>query len=111
MRRDGQRIELTAKEYAVLEYLLSSPGRVFSRTMIIEHVWDQSFEGLTNIVTGALIRFDREMKINREADKHEALVLEDKRDHFQTVLRDTGVVEKGIAPSTPAPDHSRSAGR
>ncbi|HEY6452610.1 MAG TPA: response regulator transcription factor [Steroidobacteraceae bacterium] len=50
VHRDGQRIELTAKEYAVLEYLLSSPGRVFSRTMILEHVWDQSFEGVTNIV-------------------------------------------------------------
>jgi two-component system copper resistance phosphate regulon response regulator CusR len=50
VRRDGQRIELTAKEYAVLQYLLSSPGRVFSRTMILEHVWDQSFEGVTNIV-------------------------------------------------------------
>jgi len=50
VRRDGQRIELTAKEYAVLEYLLTSPGRVFSRTMILEHVWDQSFEGVTNIV-------------------------------------------------------------
>jgi DNA-binding response OmpR family regulator len=50
VRRDGQRIELTVKEYGVLEYLLSSPGRVFSRTMILEHVWDQSFEGVTNIV-------------------------------------------------------------
>jgi DNA-binding response OmpR family regulator len=50
VRRDGQCIELTAKEYALLEYLLSSPGRVFSRTMILEHVWDQSFEGVTNIV-------------------------------------------------------------
>jgi two-component system copper resistance phosphate regulon response regulator CusR len=50
VRRDGQRIELTTKEYGVLEYLLSSPGRVFSRTMILEHVWDQSFEGVTNIV-------------------------------------------------------------
>jgi two-component system copper resistance phosphate regulon response regulator CusR len=50
VRRNGQRIELTAKEYGVLEYLLSSPGRVFSRTMILEHVWDQSFEGVTNIV-------------------------------------------------------------
>ena len=50
VRRDGQRIELTSKEYGVLEYLLSSPGRVFSRTMILEHVWDQSFEGVTNIV-------------------------------------------------------------
>jgi DNA-binding response OmpR family regulator len=50
VRRDGRRIELTPKEYALLEYLATQPGRVFSRTMIVEHVWDQSFEGLTNIV-------------------------------------------------------------
>jgi len=50
VQRAGKKIELTAKEYALLEYLAASPGRVFSRTMIIEHVWDQSFEGLTNIV-------------------------------------------------------------
>ncbi len=50
VRRGGQRIELTAKEYALLEYLAAHPGRVLTRTMIIEHVWDESFEGLTNIV-------------------------------------------------------------
>ena len=50
VKRAGKKIELTAKEYALLEYLATQPGRVFSRTMIIEHVWDQSFEGLTNIV-------------------------------------------------------------
>jgi DNA-binding response OmpR family regulator len=50
VRRSQQRIELTAKEYALLEYLLCSPGRVFSRSMILNHVWDQSFEGVTNIV-------------------------------------------------------------
>ncbi|MEI9863999.1 MAG: winged helix-turn-helix domain-containing protein [Limisphaerales bacterium] len=50
MKRGGKKIELTGKEYALLEYLATNPGRVFSRTMIIEHVWDQSFEGLTNIV-------------------------------------------------------------
>jgi two-component system copper resistance phosphate regulon response regulator CusR len=50
VRRAGKKIDLTAKEYALLEYLATNPGRVFSRTMIIEHVWDQSFEGLTNIV-------------------------------------------------------------
>ncbi|HVN46770.1 MAG TPA: response regulator transcription factor [Steroidobacteraceae bacterium] len=50
VRRGGRRIELTAKEYALLEYLATHPGHVFSRTMIIEHVWDHSFEGLTNIV-------------------------------------------------------------
>ena len=48
--RAGQRIELTPKEYALLDYLASHRGRVLSRTMIVEHVWDQSFEGLTNIV-------------------------------------------------------------
>jgi DNA-binding response OmpR family regulator len=50
VKRAGRRIDLTPKEYALLEYLATNPGRVFSRTMIIEHVWDQSFEGLTNIV-------------------------------------------------------------
>jgi two-component system copper resistance phosphate regulon response regulator CusR len=50
VKRAGKRIELTAKEYALLEYLATNPSRVFSRTMIIEHVWDQSFEGFTNIV-------------------------------------------------------------
>jgi heavy metal response regulator len=50
VRRGGQRFELTGKEYALLEYLMTNAGRVLSRTMIIEHVWDQSFDGVTNIV-------------------------------------------------------------
>lgn len=50
VRRAGKRIELTSKEYSLLEYLMTHSGRVLTRTMIIEHVWDESFEGLTNIV-------------------------------------------------------------
>jgi heavy metal response regulator len=50
VRRGGRKIELTGKEYALLEYLMTNAGRVLSRTMIIEHVWDLSFEGATNIV-------------------------------------------------------------
>jgi two-component system copper resistance phosphate regulon response regulator CusR len=50
VKRAGKGIELTSKEYALLEYLMSHADRVLSRTMIIEHVWDESFEGLTNIV-------------------------------------------------------------
>jgi heavy metal response regulator len=50
VKRAGKRIDLTAKEYSLLEYLMSNAGRVLSRTMIIEHVWDQSFDGITNIV-------------------------------------------------------------
>ena len=50
VKRAGRRVELTTKEYALLEYLMSNAGRALSRTMIIEHVWDQSFDGVTNIV-------------------------------------------------------------
>jgi two-component system copper resistance phosphate regulon response regulator CusR len=50
VKRGGRRIELTIKEYALLEYLMSNQGRVLSRNMIIEHVWDESFDGLTNVV-------------------------------------------------------------
>jgi DNA-binding response OmpR family regulator len=48
--RAGKRIELSPKEYSLLEYLVLNPNRVLSRTMIMDRVWDQSFEGLTNIV-------------------------------------------------------------
>jgi two-component system copper resistance phosphate regulon response regulator CusR len=50
VRRAGKKIELTSKEYSLLEYLSAHAGKVMSRTMIVEHVWDESFQGLTNIV-------------------------------------------------------------
>ena len=50
VRRAGQWIELTTEEYALLEYLATDPGRVFSRMSIIEHVWSASFEHLPDIV-------------------------------------------------------------
>jgi two-component system copper resistance phosphate regulon response regulator CusR len=50
VRRAGTRIDLTSKEYALLEYLLAHAGQVLTRTMILEHVWDESFGDLTNIV-------------------------------------------------------------
>ena len=50
VKRASRRVELTAKEYALLEYLMANAGRVLSRAMIIDHVWDQSFDGATNIV-------------------------------------------------------------
>jgi len=48
--RNQTPIKLTSKEYSLLEYFAANAGRVLSRTMIIEHVWDQSFDGFTNIV-------------------------------------------------------------
>jgi len=65
--RGGRQIELTAKEYALLEYLMSNAGRVLSRSMIIEHVWDQSFDGVFSIVDVYLGRL--RSKIDQSADR------------------------------------------
>lgn len=48
--RDGSQIELTPKEFSVLEFLLRHKGEVVSRTILIEHVWDYNFEGMSNVV-------------------------------------------------------------
>src|SRR5271168_4332234 len=50
VERAGHRIELTSKEFALLEYLMRNAGRRVSRTMIIEHVWNLSFDTCTNVV-------------------------------------------------------------
>jgi len=48
--RAGKMIDLTGKEYALLEYLLRNKGRTVSASMILEHVWDMDYEGASNII-------------------------------------------------------------
>src|SRR5579884_2309251 len=48
--RGGETIELAPKEFGILEYMMRNRGRPLSRTMIVEHVWDMDYDGLTNIV-------------------------------------------------------------
>jgi heavy metal response regulator len=50
VRRGEDKIELTAKEFALLDYFMRNPGRVLTRTMIAEHVWDYDFDTMTNII-------------------------------------------------------------
>lgn len=50
VRRGDRKIELTPKEFALLEYLMRNQGRAVSRPMIIEHVWNFSFDTMTNVV-------------------------------------------------------------
>src|SRR5262247_1568678 len=49
-RRGGRRIELTAREYSLLDYFLRQPGRVLTRPMIAEHVWGLDFDSESNII-------------------------------------------------------------
>ena len=48
--RQGKEIELTSKEYALLEYFMRNPEKVLTRTMISEHVWDYHFDSNTNVI-------------------------------------------------------------
>ncbi len=48
--RGGRRIELSLKEFSLLEYFMRNPGRVLTRTMIIGHVWNYDFDSGTNVV-------------------------------------------------------------
>ena len=61
VRRGGTQIELTPKEYAVLEYLMRHPGRVMSRTLITEYAWDYHFDPGTNIVDVVINRLRKKV--------------------------------------------------
>jgi DNA-binding response OmpR family regulator len=50
VERSGRRIDLTTKEFALLEYLMRNAGRCVTRAMIIEHVWNLTFDTTTNVV-------------------------------------------------------------
>ena len=50
VRRAGKAIELTSKEYSILEYFLRNPNAVLTRTQIAEHVWDYDFVSMSNVV-------------------------------------------------------------
>ena len=56
VRRGGTRIDLQPLEYSLLEYLVRNAGRVVSKTMIMEHVWDYHFDPQTNVVEARICR-------------------------------------------------------
>ncbi len=62
--RAGKKIELHSREFSLLEYMLRHPGRVLSKTMILEHVWDYAFDPKTNVVDVLVCRLRN--KIDRE---------------------------------------------
>jgi len=66
--RGSRKIELQRLEFALLEYLMRNAGRVVSKTMIMEHVWDYNFDPQTNVVESRICRLRD--KIDREFDKN-----------------------------------------
>jgi two-component system OmpR family response regulator len=66
VRRNGKAIELSAKEFALLEYFMRHPREVLTRTQILEHVWDFAYDGTSNVVD-VYVRYLR-AKIDRPFD-------------------------------------------
>lgn len=62
--RDNIKIELQPREFALLEYLMRNAGRVISKTMIMEHVWEYNFDPMTNVVEARICR------LRDKIDKH-----------------------------------------
>ena len=65
--RAGEKITLTGKEYALLEYLMRNKERILTETMIIEHIWDINFDSLTNVVNVYI--YHLRQKIDKGFDK------------------------------------------
>ncbi len=64
--RGGERIDLTSKEFALLEYLMRNAGRVLTRAMISEHVWNYDFDTETNVIDVYVNYLRRKIDFGRE---------------------------------------------
>ena len=62
VKKKGKEIELTAKEFAILEFLARHKDEVVTRTQIMEHIWDYNFEGLSNVVDVFIASLRKKMK-------------------------------------------------
>ena len=65
--RGGKRIELTAKEFALLEFLMLHAGQALSRSTIAEHVWDAGYDAQSNVIDVLMGRLRRKIDEGREA--------------------------------------------
>lgn len=65
--RGGKRIELTSREFRILEYLARNRGRVVTRSMLLEHVWDYHFDPQTNIIDQHVSRLRQKLERGFEA--------------------------------------------
>lgn len=68
--RGGRAVELTAKEFSILEYLLRHKGRVISRTALTDHVWDENFDAMSNVVDVTVYRLREKIHAHGAALVH-----------------------------------------
>jgi DNA-binding response OmpR family regulator len=65
--RDGERIALTTREYALLEYFMRHPNRILTKTELLEHVWDYNYTGLSNIIETYVKYLRKKLQVSAES--------------------------------------------
>ena len=68
VKRGGRTIELLGTEFRLLEFMMRRPGRVLTRTLILEHVWDMNFDPNTNVVDVHVSRLRRKIEAGQEGE-------------------------------------------
>jgi DNA-binding response OmpR family regulator len=86
VERSGQVIELTSKEFALLEYFMRNPERLITREMAEEHVWNYDFEGVSNVIDVYIRRLRRKID-----DPYEVKLLETIRGAGYRMIKPQGV--------------------
>ncbi len=66
--RAGRTIDLSAKEFAVLDYLMRNTGRIVSSSQLIDHAWDSNFEGFSNVVQSYIRHLRKKLVVSGETD-------------------------------------------
>jgi DNA-binding response OmpR family regulator len=64
----AQTVDLTSREFNLIEYLMRSPGRVFTRTQILEHVWGYDFDPSTNLVDVCIQRIRKKIGVDDDGN-------------------------------------------
>lgn len=67
VERGGKKIEFTAKEYALLEYFMRNQNKSLSKRQILEHVWDYSYEGFSNIVETYVKYLRKKLRVHKDS--------------------------------------------
>ena len=66
MKKAGQVVELQPREFDLLKYLMENAGRIVSKTMIIEHVWNYNFDPQTNVIEARICKLREKIDHGRE---------------------------------------------
>ena len=74
VKREGEELELTAKEYNILEYLMHNAGRVISRDSLSSHIWNYDYDGGSNVIDVYVHHLRKKLENGEDGRKYERVI-------------------------------------